>query len=410
MSAYAHRRYVAEYLAATDNEIATDLLFLEHAGKQPEIVGFIPRVPLWFNRFSGNPVLTRLMSQLAASAWFLLAGFPFHLLKALQFRTRLVQPKARTFAGVDEVGLALSRRATEVVVGPDIPAPSAWIVPPWVEVNAGREHDIPLLALVSAGDIALALRLALAATAAMGHEKQRRNWILQTYTAVPWFLTRIALSRVDANFVMAEHFDRWAALADLTTRAWRRNGRPERKLTLVQHGYMGNMEGQTAPFRPPYRLAAVSALYVYDDASDALLRSDILTPKAAQSAIGHRFTPRISLTPMATTEVFRVLFVGHPMCADLQLAVLGHLQGLAIHAFYKPHPLAGLPASCKDKHWTIVEERALFPVVDLVVSYRSTLVTEYEHHGVKAIVHRLTNETGESRNIANTISAYASSR
>lgn len=406
MLAYATRRYLAEYRAATDNEIATDLLFLEHAEKTPETIGYIPRVPLWLGRFSNNAALTRLVSQLVGLCWRILAGLPFHLFKAIQLlrhRLRLAPIQSQTLLDVNEVGLALSRRATEVVKWPEIPAPEVWIVPPWVDVDSDERRNVSLLYLVSVRDIALAFQLALLATWTMGRDAQRRRWILQTYTAVPWFLARIALTRVDADFVMAEHFDRWAVMADMVTRAWRREGRRERKLTLVQHGYIGNMKGQKIRSLPPYKLAAVTALYVYDDASDAMFRSDFLASSAAKTATGHRFKPRISLTPLAGDETFSILFVGHPLCADLQLAVLEQLRCIPVSVFYKPHPLAGLPASCKDKFWIIIEDRTLFPVVNIVVTYHSTLITEYEHHGIMSIVHGLTNKTDECSQVVTKI-------
>lgn len=406
MLAFATRRYLAEYRAATDNEIATDLLFLEHAERRPETVGYIPRVPIWLGRFSNNPVLTRLASRLVGFFWLILAGLPFHLFKTVHLfkhRLRTAPTQSQALQDVTEVGLALSRRATEVVRRPEIPAPDVWIIPPWVGVDHGKRRDVSLLCLVSARDIALAFQLALLATWTMSRDKQRRRWILQTYTAVPWFLARIALMRVDADFFIAEHFDRWAVMADMVTRAWRRKGRRERRLTLIQHGYVGNMKGQKVSFLPPHKLTAVTALYVYDDASDSMFRSQILAPRAAQTAIGHRFTPRITLTPLCTGEIFRILFVGHPLCADLQLAVLEQLRDIPTAVFYKPHPLAGLPTICKDKRWTVIEERTLFPVVDLVVSYRSTLVTEYEQHGITSIVHELTSKTDECFQIATKI-------
>lgn len=406
MPAYITRRYLTEYRTATDNEIATDLLFLRHADKRPEAVGFIPRVPLWLNRFSSNPLVTLWFSGVAGFIWQILAGLPFHLLKATQLLIRLrhVEPdEKQRLQNIDEVGLAFSQRAIDVVTATEVLAPGVWIVPPWVSVDRDSRSDISMLCFVSARDIAQAFWLAVLSTLVFGRDAKRRPWILQTYTAVPWFLTRIALSRVDVDFVMANHFDRWAVLADMTIRAWRRLGRKERRLTLIQHGYVGDMDGQKGRILPPYKLAAVSRLYVYDDASDALFRTEILSPGAVSHLVSHRFTPRIVLTPVAATDALKVLFVGHPLCADLQVAVLAGLKKEAIMAFYKPHPTAGLPNICRDRRWEIISDRSIFPDVDIVVSYRSTLVTEYEQHNIKSIIHRLTNNIEECDDILESI-------
>lgn len=398
---YATRRYILEYRAATDNEIASDLLFLQRADKEPEKVGFIPRVPLWLGRFPENTVFTRLVAFFA-TVWRLTVGLPCHLLRGgqlLWLRRRLGQNKSSVFQNVDEVGLALSSRAVEVVKAPEVSAPEVWIVPPWVNVRGGERQDVSLLHLIGYRDIGLAVKLAVIATWAMGRDARRRRWILQTYTAVPWFLGRIALSRLDADFVMAEHFDRWAVLVDMTVRAGRRNGRPGRKLTLVQHGYIGAIGEGTEHFVPPCKLSAVTTIYVYDDAADRMFRSVVLSSHAANGVMTHLFRPLITLTLIANDESPRVLFVGHPLCAELQLSVLDRLQGRAINFFYKPHPLAGLPASCRNRSWKIIDDNTLFPVVDLVVSYRSTLVSEYENVGIPSVIHDLTNRTNECSDV-----------
>lgn len=402
---YTTRRYIVEYRAATDNEIATDLLFLQRANKKPESVGFIPRVPLWLGRFPEKTLITQLIA-LFATLWRLTVGLPFHLLRGgqlLWLRCRLGSNESSVLQNADEVGLALSSRAVEVVKAPEISAPEVWIVPPWVNVGEGRRQDFSLLHLVGYRDIALAVKLAVIATWAMGRDAGRRKWILQTYTAVPWFLVRIALSRLDVDFVMAEHFDRWAVLVDMTVRAGRRTGRLGRRLTLVQHGYIGAIGEGTEHFVPPCKLSTVTTLYVYDDAADRMFRSVVLTSHAASGVVTHLFKPVIALTLVATDDSPRVLFVGHPLCADLQLSVLDGLHGRAINAFYKPHPLAGLPASCRNRSWKIIEDNTLFPVVDLVVSYRSTLVSEYENVGIRSVVHGLTNETDECSDVVTKI-------
>lgn len=410
MRSYAHRRYLAEYRSATDNEIAAENLVFGHAGKKPETAGYIPRVPLWLGRFSNRPRLTQSISTLARFAWWLTAGAPFHAITAMRLYAKMLfvdSTRKHLLMDAGTVGLALSRRALEVIAPPQIPAPAVWIVPPWVAAPASihdRQH-VSLLALVSAADLAGAVWLAMRFTLAYGRDRRRGNWVLQTYTAVPWLLTRIALSRVDADFIIAEHFDRWAVLADVTTRARRRSGQNQRKLTLVQHGNVGSLDAHDRRIRLHYRLSSVERLFVYDDASEATFRTEILVPKPAVDIEVHRFTPRISLTQLAPAGRTRILFVGHPLCVDLQIAVLNGLRSDEVITYYKPHPIAGLPAICEGRKWQIITERDIFPEVDILVAYRSTLVLEYKQHNIDAALHSLTNETAETAMVLQTLKA-----
>ncbi|MFN4211029.1 MAG: hypothetical protein ACK4G5_10705, partial [Devosia sp.] len=118
MTAYANRRYLAEYRSATDNEIAADTLFFEHAGTQPQAAGYIPRAPLWLGRFSQRPGLTRFISTIARLVWWLTAGAPFHLLAALRLYAKMRRvdfEHKEVLNDAGTVGLALSRRAMEVI-------------------------------------------------------------------------------------------------------------------------------------------------------------------------------------------------------------------------------------------------------------------------------------------------------
>lgn len=402
MSAYDTRRYLAEYRAATDNEIAVDLFFLAQAGQQPETIGCIPRVPLWWGRFSNRPKLALRISQIVGLFWRLTAGMPFHLLSF----TRLLAQRYQTKSGgsdalqdFEAVGLAFSRRSLDVSKASEISAPPLWIIPPWVEAepSPSDRRDIPLLSLVSPSDLTRALWLSILATVAIGHDRRRRKWILQTYTALPWMLSRIALSRIKANLVITEHFDRWAVLADVVTRARKRVGAAQTRLTLIQHGHVGNLDSESDRIRLKYRLAGVSSLYVYDDMSAAVFRTEILDRNAASRVSIQQFTPRITLTKLDDTSRFKILFVGHPMCADLQIRILDGLQNEEIFSYYKPHPASGLPQVCLGKEWHIITERDLFPEVDLLIAYHSTLVTEYQQYGIATILHELSEQNANSR-------------
>ena len=51
-----------------------------------------------------------------------------------------------------------------------------------------------------------------------------------------------------------------------------------------------------------------------------------------------------------------------------------------------------------NKNWTFIQEKNYFPAVDLLISYPSTLVTEYSNNGVAAVIHNVNAEMIEVQN------------
>jgi hypothetical protein len=64
-------------------------------------------------------------------------------------------------------------------------------------------------------------------------------------------------------------------------------------------------------------------------------------------------------------------------------------QIVDVQAFYKPHPTTGAGRQVAELRWTVIQGRTVFPRVDLIVSYPSTMVAEYASHAVPAVVHSM---------------------
>jgi hypothetical protein len=60
-----------------------------------------------------------------------------------------------------------------------------------------------------------------------------------------------------------------------------------------------------------------------------------------------------------------------------------------LDAFYKPHPLGKLNPAMARHDWQIISDKDEFPEVEMLVSYPSTLVTEYAALNIPASVHPL---------------------
>lgn len=399
-SAFARKRLLVQYRQATRNEIAIDEQAARYAGTSPATIGHIPRPGLWMGKAGLDSRVSRPLSAILATAWRLTRGLPLHVLKAatLAMHARHVggftEPTVR-----DRVGLALSRRAMEVISVSAVPdAPVVWIVPPWVDAEGlGKDRTlVDATALLTPSDFLDALGLALAATSAMAKDLRQSRWILQSYTAVPWFCLRIALSRVEGRLFMAEHFDRWAVLADQRAVEARRQARggpakPKTTLALMQHGEVASLSGDEEECAVlPYRLDAVSELLVYDGAAEHIFRTRILTARCASGVVVRYFQPSIALFETPDDGAVRILFVGHPICAQLHVAIHGALAGHSpIQAYYKPHPAAGSADISREQSWNMLNNQSGFPRVDMLVAYPSTLVREYAMHGIGAFVHPL---------------------
>lgn len=415
LSPFGRKRLLVEYRQATRNEIEIDEQATRYAGTSPDRVGYIPRPGLWMGKARVTPLLTRSFALAVATAWRITRGLPFHALKAVSLARHARRVEAMPLpSGHGPIGLALSRRAMEVISAPTLPkAPLVWIVPPWVDaqgLSRGRTL-VDATTLLSKPDFWDAFALALSATATMARDRREALWVLQSYTAVPWFCLRIALSRVEGQLFMAEHFDRWAVLADQRAVAARRLARrtrsaPGTTLALVQHGEVTSLSGDaTAGSVLPYRLDAVSALHVYDGQAEQIFLGRILTDACARRTTVSHFQPSIVLFEPPASNKVRVLFVGHPICASLHVAILSaYRKRFDIDAFYKPHPAAGSADICNAQDWTMLNNQSGFPRVDMLVAYPSTLVREYAIHNVSAFVHSLSvEEVAQSAVVADAV-------
>lgn len=411
--AYDDRRLLVEYLKACDNEIAVDRLVFARSGASPDRLGYIPRPSIWLDRLSRSPFLSRQLFRYAWLAWAATLGLPFHLLIALR-QFSIASRDGRPHLDADElVGIAFTDRAMDVIGADGTPRPAKWIIPSWIDASAGiaPENRIPVSAFLDRRTVLRALRLSRLAVRAFLHRKSRSHWLLQTYTAMQWFVMRLALAEIENDRAMAEHFDRWAVLADVATRDTRRRNEPSEpgaRLYVVQHGLVGRLgSDQSLRVEPAYRLSAVNGLYVYDEQSAQVFCEEILTRNCAAKVEVSRFNPLVTLTELddAPAGTIRLLFVGHPLCAHLQMAVLEQIHGKSLHVYYKPHPSAGQAKVARDIGWTVVRERRLFPDVDVVVSYRSTLATEYEQHGKVVVIHDLTNDVAMSNDVSREVLA-----
>lgn len=398
MHSRARLRLLADFFAATRNEIAIDEMFLALSKVNAEVVGHFPRVPHWIGLAIRRPYMARTLFRITQVLWLAGGSALFFLWEYLKFSRLHRSNRAFALPMTDGAILGLSTRVCDIVTTAQFPMlPRTWLTLPWVPMRKIPDgaKELPMLSVLDKGDFLLALADALIATQRMRRNRRLSSWVLHTYTSFRWFLVRRAIDRLSGTLVTTEHFDRWAVLVDRAVRECRRIQDCRTRLIVVQHGAMGvlNQEHRHGDslLNLPTRLGQVDELYAYSSNEVEAFRAKVFVAvKASHAQDIHFFKPAIELTGEVKSDRPRLLFVGHPLCEGFQIEVFLKLKAWKnFEVYYKPHPKASMSTTIAEVEWIIIKEENVFPRVDLLVSYPSTLVIEYEGRGIPASVHPL---------------------
>jgi hypothetical protein len=387
---------LADYFAAIRNEVAIDEMFLALSQMNAAEVGHLPRVPHWIGLATRRPYLTRALSRISRMIWLAGGSALFFMREYLKFSHSLRSAGTSPLPNADGVILGLSTRVFDIVKPAQFPAfPKTRLTLPWAPLHKLSEgaQELPILSILDKRDCLSALANALTVTLRMQRHPHLSPWVLQTYTAFRWFLVRRAVDRLSGTLVTTEHFDRWAVLVDRAVRERRRVQGCRDRLIVVQHGAMGPLSQDVrAPLlNLPTRLRQVDELHTYNSTEAAAFCAGVFARGDFSHGLDlHFFKPAIELAGETTSDRLRLLFVGHPLCEYFHVEVFRKVKAWGnFEVYYKPHPNASMSASMVAVEWTVIENTNIFPRVDLLVSYPSTLVIEYEGIGIPASVHPL---------------------
>lgn len=397
---------VADYIRATENEISIDKSVYDLANTSPERLGYMPRPAKILNRFIKRPVLFKLLVMVLRGLWRAGGASLFFFYEMIVFYkySRRVPAQLESKKHSREYALAFSARAADILTSKVLSfEPECWITFPWVPTNFEREvESIDVFSLLKGKDIFAAFVLAVIASRKIAHSKKNQRWMLQSYTAFRWFAVRIALGKLRTHkLIIAEHYDRWAMLADsVASRCGRDPGNPSdsgMELVMVQHGSLSGLASleyqarPSLPFKLGHKLKNVTHAFVYNEDAKMIFASDILSFSCTAAGVAFTyFSPAIKLTTYPSENPVRVLFVGHPICERLHAHLLRDLvQAYQVSFYYKPHPTAGAAESVQHEAWQVIVGRESFPQVDFLIAYPSTLVIEYAASGISAILHPL---------------------
>jgi len=398
MTGLKYKRLLADYLAATRNEVAVDEVMLRLAHLAPGKVGYFPRVPYWSERARNAPSFFLAIWILCWVLWLSGGAVLFFILEFIKFniaRNGCNKYSKKPIVLTEGAVLGFSSRVCEVLNLERFPwLPSVWLTCPWApqHVFSKGAEQLPLLSLISRGELLRSLSFALRTTYVLAFSSRTSRWALQGYTAMRWHMVRGVVDKISGTLVTTEHFDRWAVLVD---RSIKSGCKKKRKLVVVQHGSLEGLgiDNSSANVLKnlPTRLSCVSDLYVYNAVEERIFLRYVLSQAHRHLPVRVRyFSPSVNLTGEQSSQHPRILFVGHPLCEEFQVGVYRSLsRSLKINAFYKPHPVAPMSASMLSIGWMVIENPRFYPYVELLVSYPSTLVIEYEGAGVLASVHPL---------------------
>lgn len=389
--------YWGEYLKAIRNEEAIDKSFYQRCDASPSSFGYIPRPLIWLSKYKKNKnsvlffsILTKIF--LFLGGWLFL--FFIELIKSWSIFNKIDGKKL----DFDCIVIAFSERTYDVIKKnePLITENSVWMYFPWNQKPSEGDY-INCYNLISKWDAVKILFGSIFLTYYFLFIKSGA-WVLQFYTMYRWMLVRHALSKVSAEtYVCTEHFDRWAILLDCALQEKKERGMSFRFI-LFQHGILKQLSEDGKgyinhfEFNLPSKLYAVTDVYAYDLESIRVFKYEIINFSALSKVKFNLVSMGFSLAEKDFIHKHEmnnsILFVGHPICFEQQLEIYKRISGLAI-VYYKPHPTIMPSDIMLNVGWEIIKDKACFPKVDLLISYPSTLVIEYQTLGIDAIVHPL---------------------
>lgn len=366
------------FVAAVANERQYDVYAMRMAGLSPEADQVLFR-PLRVARCAGRfPRLTRYALQTVGMLWWLL--FPLALCAGALRLCWLKLFTRHSHVELQRVALACTPRlASSLGRVPAAERPRQVITIPWCKLPPlpAEYQQVSLISLMQWNDIWPAMVSSWSVARRSSRTFPGRMDRLQTFCALSFMISWRVLARSLAaaqQVWVANHFDRWAVLADRLP--------VEAERVLVQHGCLH------AGHAMPTRLDRFSQLYYFDDASQARFLTDVFAQHNVPRC--HRTSAALELSEVELPPgACGVLIVGHPAQVALERALTERMLAYnsSIHVLIKPHPSFATTGYREFPHERVkrIEEPRFFPRVDLVVCHASTLGLEYEASGIPVI-------------------------
>lgn len=203
-------------------------------------------------------------------------------------------------------------------------------------------------------------------------------------------------------FYITDHFDRWAVLFDQLKAL-----RVFHNFSIIQHGVLVINDVDDFKISLSYRLSNVDFLYYFDDVSLDVFKAKVFSVDCMPFV--RKFSNGISLVDF-DVKGFSILFVGSPICYKFQSELMIKLNdGFSrLSLFYKPHPtdITSYQSLQNNINYLTVVSGSVFPKVNVVVSYPSSLAYQYSELGIPVIFHDLNSGFDEINMCLNEIKSH----
>lgn len=244
-----------------------------------------------------------------------------------------------------------------------------------IDINGlSSENGINIYQLASIEIIVKSYFYALVIPLIMCKNKIYRDNLLQSYSSYEWLLTYFTLSNIKGieETWFSNHFDRWAILFDHLYI-------PQK--ILIQHGIIEELEC------PPIKLKSINTIYLIDSSQEMLFRNYACSSNFNFEILSSNF----KLQQVYERNTFKVLIVGEVFTHfEKEAEIIASIENMPITIIVKPHPVLPRQAYYKLKKqytFNLIEDTSIFPEVDIVISYNSTLATEYEQCDITVLYH-----------------------
>ncbi len=380
---------------AAANGAAFDRFYYDFFSLDREAYGDIPRPALWAN----NVKALRWVPRLQVFIYYVWKYFSY-LLFFLQI-TRLM---LRRFFCADiqvskvnrqVVALGVCQRSVDVIGKSYLKDKSqyVWLIPSGVELDVDKDCYLSSSEMLNLSDLFYVLYFACRIHAKMTALNDKSK-IFQTYSVVNWLVIFMSLIKLKPDTVVtSEHHDRWAVLVDTYCGYMKILGVEKINFVMVQHGSeflstykklkdIGYCDGL------PCKIINVTDIFVYDNLQLGIFRENILKSGCRLNYFFYQYD--LLLTPV-NDDRKKILIVGNSFCESFHIKIYDDLYFKYNYLWiYKPHPVQKPSKAVLTVGWRVVDDSSFFPKVDLVISYPSTLVSEYMSAGVDVVEHSVT--------------------
>jgi hypothetical protein len=350
------------YETAIANEIKVDERAYKETGLD-KVVNFIPLRPYHTHRYiKHSPNIAKVLFYIISNLWFLFNFFIQTFFFVVLTCEWIISRKKDVSSIKRFIIVATPRMVPQLKKIPNIE------VAPVCHLILKRKYritndDTSIYSIIKFRHLLYSYIIAI--TFPFSKRSNLKN--IQSYTCLKWVVVYLTLSKLKnvEEIWFGNHYDRWAVLFDLL---------PIKTKVIVQHGVE---DGKIST----YPLKTISKIYFISKDEIKFFK------KLCVSNFEYEFlNSTLILTKLGSENTLNALIIGNvAVYSALEEKIISALNMNArISLIVKPHPI--FEFFFYEKLLTLynfifIRDKNIFPDVDIVISYNSTLAVEYSQMG-----------------------------